>query len=55
MTLEERVEALEKQTAAQGNGRLAVKDGEVYINDALIKDGEINAAQIQAAAFVIFS
>lgn len=49
MTLEQRVEALEKQIAALSNERLAVKDGEVYINDALIKDGKINAAQIQTA------
>lgn len=55
MTLEQRVEALEKQMAAQANGRFEVKDGEVYIKDALIKGGQINAARIQAATFVIFS
>ena len=55
MTLEQRVEALEKQMAVLNNGQFAVKDGEAFINDALIKGGDINAAQIQAAAFVIFS
>ena len=49
MTLEQRVEALEKKMAAQGYGKFAENDGDIYINDALIKSGEINAAHVRAA------
>ncbi|WP_199557622.1 hypothetical protein [Enterobacter roggenkampii] len=49
MTLEQRVEALEKPLTTQNSEQLTVEDGGIYINDALINDREINAAQIQAA------
>lgn len=49
MTLEQRVDALEKQMAVQNSGGFSVKDGEGYINSALLKGSEINAAHVQTA------
>lgn len=51
MTLEQRVEALENQMALLRNGHFALKDGEVFINDAMIEGGEIKTAQIRTVAY----
>lgn len=48
MTLEQRVEILEKTVKLLTLG-IAVNDGKVFINEAFIQDGAINAAQYRAA------
>ena len=56
MTLEQRVEVLEKQMNLLGKGNFVIQNGEVFFSDAFIKSDDVNAAQIQAAeSKVVFS
>ncbi|SFR00639.1 hypothetical protein SAMN04487773_0932 [Enterobacter sp. kpr-6] len=49
MTLEQRVEALEKKVKVLAGEDFTVEGGRVFINKAFIREGDTTAAQIQAA------
>ncbi|EBS1756931.1 hypothetical protein ABL26_003423 [Salmonella enterica subsp. enterica serovar Oranienburg] len=49
MTLEQRVEALEKTVKVLAGRDFAVDEGRVFINEAFIQEGATKAAQNQAA------
>lgn len=52
MTLEQRIEALEQTVKALVGGELAVENGRVFINGAMIQRAHIKAARIEAAEVV---
>lgn len=57
MTLDQRIEKMESEirdlkstlSGLLGSGLSIDRKGEIFIADAYIKDGEINAADVQAA------
>ncbi|MFT2788852.1 hypothetical protein ACMV5I_02120 [Serratia sp. T13T92] len=49
MTLEQRVEALEKKLNILNGKNFSICEGEVFIQNAVIESGSINAAHLQAA------
>lgn len=51
MNSEQRVEALEQVVKALAGGNLTVENGQIYINDAVMNDDSIKAANIKAAGF----
>ncbi|WP_158086848.1 phage tail tip fiber protein [Pantoea septica] len=55
MNLEQRVEALEIAVKALVRGDFTVENGQVFINEALIRGDAIKAAAIHAAEFKIQS
>lgn len=51
MTLEQRIEVLERAVKALAGGDFVIQEGQVFIQKAFIQDGAIKAADVKAAQY----